>query len=87
MTGWRLTSSIPAMMRSLSSCFDATRDVAQDRSGELGEEALERSHQAPQRGAHGFVVIDDRDDRRVRQMITLGLGNECGDDAVMSGVT
>ena len=25
MTGWRLTSSIPAMMRSLSSCFDATR--------------------------------------------------------------
>ena len=25
MTGWRLTSSILAMMRSLSSCFDATR--------------------------------------------------------------
>ena len=25
MTGWRLTSSIPAMMRSLSSCFEATR--------------------------------------------------------------
>src|SRR6266853_417397 len=25
MTGWRLTSSIPAMMRSLSSCFDVTR--------------------------------------------------------------
>src|ERR1700682_4286178 len=24
MTGWRLTSSIPAMMRSLSSCFDVT---------------------------------------------------------------
>jgi hypothetical protein len=25
MTGWRLTSLIPAKMRSLSSCFDATR--------------------------------------------------------------
>src|ERR1700720_2337513 len=25
MTGYRLTSSIPAMMRCLSSCFDATR--------------------------------------------------------------
>jgi hypothetical protein len=25
MTGWRLISSIPAMMRSLSSCLDATR--------------------------------------------------------------
>src|ERR1700757_3420056 len=25
MTGWRLTSSIPAMMRFLSSCFEATR--------------------------------------------------------------
>src|ERR1700736_6662031 len=25
MTGYRLTSSIPAMMRSLGSCFDATR--------------------------------------------------------------
>ena len=25
MTGWRLTSSMPAMMRSLSSCFEATR--------------------------------------------------------------
>ena len=25
MTGWRLTSSMPAMMRCLSSCFDVTR--------------------------------------------------------------
>ena len=25
MTGWRLTSSMPAMMRCLSSCFDTTR--------------------------------------------------------------
>ena len=25
MTGYRLTSSMPAMMRSLSSCFDLTR--------------------------------------------------------------
>jgi hypothetical protein len=25
MTGWRLTSSIPAMMRCLSSCFEVTR--------------------------------------------------------------
>src|SRR3954447_16499818 len=25
MTGWRLTSSIPDMMRSLSSCFEVTR--------------------------------------------------------------
>lgn len=25
MTGWRLTSPMPAMMRSLSSCFEATR--------------------------------------------------------------
>ena len=25
MTGWRLTSSMPAIMRSLSSCFEATR--------------------------------------------------------------
>jgi hypothetical protein len=25
MTGWRLTSSMPAMMRSLSSCFEVTR--------------------------------------------------------------
>jgi hypothetical protein len=32
---------MPSMMRSLSSCFDATPDVAQDRAGELGEEALD----------------------------------------------
>jgi hypothetical protein len=25
MTGWRFTSSMPAMMRSLSSCFEVTR--------------------------------------------------------------
>lgn len=25
MTGWRLTSPLPAMMRALSSCFEATR--------------------------------------------------------------
>ena len=25
MTGWRLTSSMPAMMRSLSSCLEVTR--------------------------------------------------------------
>src|SRR5271167_3958670 len=25
MTGWRLTSSMPAIMRSLSSCFEVTR--------------------------------------------------------------
>ena len=38
MTGWRLTSSMPAIMRSLSSCFDA---VTQNGTGKLGEEALD----------------------------------------------
>jgi hypothetical protein len=41
MTGWRLMSSMPTMMRSLSSCFDATRCGAGYRAGELGEESLD----------------------------------------------
>ena len=50
MTGWRLTSSIPPMTPSLSSCLqfhpDVTQvgchpDVTQDRAGKLGEEALD----------------------------------------------
>ena len=42
MTGWRLTSSMPAMMRCFSSCFDVTPDMAQDGAGELREEAFDQ---------------------------------------------
>src|SRR5262245_41990398 len=46
----------------------------------------QRAHQASQGRADRFIVIDDRDDRHVRQMITLGPGKECG-DAAMCAVT
>ena len=56
MTGWRLTSSMPAMMRCLSSCFDVCSDMAQDGAGELREEALDQGlSQEPCLGVKEYV--------------------------------
>jgi hypothetical protein len=41
MTGLRLTSSIPVMMRRPELLFGCHPDVTQDRAGKLGEEALD----------------------------------------------
>ncbi len=41
MTGWRLTSSVPAMMRSLSSFFEVTRMWRRTERANFGEEALD----------------------------------------------
>ena len=43
MTGRRLTSSMTAMMRFLSSCLEATRMWRKNGAGELGEETLDRN--------------------------------------------
>jgi hypothetical protein len=52
MTGWRLTSSIPAMIRSLSSCFDATRMWRRTERANL-EEALDEVQPRTMLGREG----------------------------------
>src|SRR3982074_3531846 len=47
MTGYRLTSSIPAMMRSLSSCFDATRMWRRTERANLEKKPSMRLSQEP----------------------------------------
>ena len=47
MTGWRLTSSMPAMMRSLSSCFDATRMWRRTERANLEKKPSMRLSQEP----------------------------------------
>src|SRR6516162_558108 len=47
MTGWRLTSSIPAMMRFLSSCFDATRMWRRTERANLEKKPSMRLSQEP----------------------------------------
>jgi hypothetical protein len=57
---WRLTSSISAIMRSLSPCFDHP-DLAQHRAGKLGEEALDTvSHDAGRVASQGRVLLSMR---------------------------
>src|SRR5215469_12621842 len=46
-------SSMAAMMRSLSSCLDATRDVAQDGACKLGKEAFNQVQPAAMLGSEG----------------------------------
>jgi hypothetical protein len=58
MTGWRLTSSMPAMMRSLSSCFEATRMWRRTERANL--EKNPRSAQ-PVRGSNTPVQIQSLD--------------------------
>src|SRR4249919_50650 len=55
MTGWRLTSSIPAMMRSLSSCFEATRMWRKTERARLEKKPSIRLSQEPCLG----VKVDD----------------------------
>ena len=47
MTGYRLTSSIPAMMRCLSSCFDATRMWRRTERANLEKKPSMRLSQEP----------------------------------------
>src|SRR5262249_20525040 len=47
MTGWRLTSSIPAMMRSLSSCLDVTRMWRRTERANLEKKPSMRLSQEP----------------------------------------
>ena len=47
MTGWQLTSLIPAMMRSLSSCFDATRMWRRTERANLEKKPSTRLSQEP----------------------------------------
>ena len=47
MTGYRLTSSIPPMMRSLSSCFDATRMWRRTERANLEKKPSMRLSQEP----------------------------------------
>src|SRR5258707_13436015 len=47
MTGWRLISSIPAMMRSLSSCLDATRMWRRTERANLEKKPSMRLSQGP----------------------------------------
>jgi hypothetical protein len=59
MTGYRLTSSIPPMMRSLSSCFDATRMWRRTERANLEKKPSMRLSQEPYLGgeleaAHRF---------------------------------
>jgi hypothetical protein len=58
MTGWHLTSSIAAMMRSLSSCFDAARTWRRIER-ELGED-LDELSQGPCLGVKGELETADR---------------------------
>jgi hypothetical protein len=51
MTGWRLISSMPAMMRSLSSCFDATRMWRRTERANLETNPSTRLSQEPYLGA------------------------------------
>jgi hypothetical protein len=59
MTGYRLTSSMPSMMRSFSSCFDATR-MAQDRAGEFGEKTLDEVEPGAVFGCEGELEAAHR---------------------------
>lgn len=45
MTGWRLTSSIPAMMRCLSSCFEVTRIWRSTERANLEKPSIRLSHE------------------------------------------
>ena len=47
MTGWRLTSSMPAMMRCLSSCFDVTRIWRRTERANLEKKPSIRLNQEP----------------------------------------
>ena len=47
MTGWRLTSLIPAIMRSLSSCFDVTRMWRRTERANLEKKPSMRLSQEP----------------------------------------
>jgi hypothetical protein len=53
MTGYRLTSSIPPMMRSLSSCFDATRMWRRTERANLEKKPSMRLSQEPCFGGEG----------------------------------
>jgi hypothetical protein len=49
-TGWRLTSLMPSMMRSLSSCFDATRMWRRTERANLEKNPSMRLSQEPRLG-------------------------------------
>src|SRR6516165_5902382 len=68
MTGWRLTSSMPAMMRCLSSCFEVNRMCRRTERANLEKKPSMRLSQEPCLGA-GFprdvrgIIVEDQLDR------------------------
>src|SRR4029077_7830392 len=59
MAGWRFTSSRPAIMRSLSSCFEVTR-MWRRRPREFGEEALDEIEPRTMLGREGKLEASRR---------------------------
>ena len=55
MTGWRLTSSMPAMMRCFSSCFDVTRIWRRTERANFREEAFDQVEPGAVLGREGKV--------------------------------
>src|SRR5712675_2198795 len=60
MTGYRLTSSMPSMMRSLSSCFDATRMWRRTERANLEEETLDEVEPGAVFGGEGELEAAHR---------------------------
>ena len=74
MTGWRLTSSIPAMMRSLSSCFDVTRMWRRIERANLEKKPSMRLSQEPCLGVKGELEAV----RRLSGEPSLGFSGDVG---------
>src|SRR5580765_4450678 len=70
MTGWRLTSSIPAKMRSLSSCFEVTRMWRKTERANLEKKPSMRLSQEP---CLGVKVNAKRPDGRASSQALVSL--------------
>ena len=70
MTGWRLTSSMPAMMRSLSSCLDVTRMWRRTERANLEKKPSIRLSQEP---CLGVKVKSKRPGGRVSSQARVSL--------------
>ena len=70
MTGWRLTSSMPAMMRCLSSCFDVTRIWRRTERANLEKKPSIRLSQEP---CLGVKVKSKRPGGRVSSQARVSL--------------
>jgi hypothetical protein len=75
MTGCRLTSSMPAMMRSLSSCFDATRGGIEETSASFEARTAPRSYPTKPAMTSGGAAARSMDDI---QCLTTALSRACG---------